>query len=150
MFFYLLLFLKKYTSNDEIVFNTVKVLRTLIIKSNWINLEKGYDEFLKKLNEFFCLVLEDDNADYVRNFVNDLISLLDAKYEAINISIEIFLFLSFLCNQENENFKKQLQKSDKFGKILQKIISYHSYDENLSKLISQCIAQLPIEDFDHD
>jgi hypothetical protein len=33
MFFYLLLFIKNFTTNDEIVFNLIKIIRTLILKS---------------------------------------------------------------------------------------------------------------------
>lgn len=33
MFFYLLLFTKKFLSHDEIVFNSIKIIRTLILKS---------------------------------------------------------------------------------------------------------------------
>jgi hypothetical protein len=56
--------------------------------------------------------------------------------------------LSYIANQ-NEEFKKVLEKNESFLKNMQKIISVYSEDENVSKVISQCIAQLPIEEFSY-
>ena len=94
-------------------------------------------------------------------FLEDLITILDTKFDVINICIEIFLMLSYIANQ-NLYFKSLLEKSESFMKVMQKIISLYSVnyffylkkiyiyiqeDDVVSKLISQCIAQLPIEDF---
>jgi hypothetical protein len=47
MFFYLLLFLKNYVSHDEIIFNSVKIIRTLILKSKLLKFSFYQQNFLK-------------------------------------------------------------------------------------------------------
>lgn len=66
-----------------------------------------------------------DPLPYYKMLVEQLIGLLDKKYEVINTCIEIFLLLSYLSNQ-NEVFKNILEKSDKFMKIIQKIINTYA------------------------
>jgi hypothetical protein len=131
-------------SHDEILFNSIKIIRTLILKSKIYKIllliiylfiylfiiEKGYEEFLKKLTEFYSSILSDSNQEedsivYYKIFVEDMVLILDQKYEIINICIEIFLLLSYLTNQ-NEEFKKILEKSESFMNVLHKIINTYS------------------------
>lgn len=135
MFFYLLLFLKNFITNDEIIFNSVKIIRTLILKSKIliliiiINLEKGYDDFLQKLVEFYATLMGTDDTSnpklFYKMLIEDLVLILETKLEVINVCIEVFLLLSYLANQ-NEDFKATLEKSDNFMKVMQKIINLYA------------------------
>lgn len=84
---------------------------------------------MKKLTEFYSSMISDthieDEKVCFKIFVEDMILILDKKFEVINICIEIFLLLSYLTNQ-NEIFKTILDKSPNFVNILQKIINTYS------------------------
>jgi len=102
-----------------------------------------------KIQEFYKTLYGQSNekVKYLGLYVADLVHLLESKVDSINLCVEILLLLSYLTNQD-EDFKKILETSDTFMKTIQKIITTYSKDEKISKLISQCIAQLPIEEFD--
>jgi hypothetical protein len=64
-------------------------------------------------------------------FLDDMVRLLEAKQGVINICIETFLLLSYLANQ-NDIFKRKLEKDENFIKVLQKIISIYSVIYNIT------------------
>jgi hypothetical protein len=80
---------------------------------------------------------ETESVDvYYGAFVDDMVKLLEAKQGTINICIETFLLLSYLANQ-NDIFKKKLEKKENFINVLQKIIALYSviYLSKISPMI---------------
>jgi hypothetical protein len=90
-----------------------------------------------KLSEFYGTLYDDlenlkitcSNEEslnrYSKMFLDDLITILDTKFDVINICIEIFLLLSYIANQ-NLYFKSLLEKSESFMKVMQKIITLYA------------------------
>jgi hypothetical protein len=83
---------------------------------------------LEKLAEFYSTLLDSETTNpeiIFQVFIDDIVNLLEAKAGVINICIETFLLLSYLANQ-NDLFKKKIEKNENFIKILQKIILQYS------------------------
>ncbi len=95
-------------------------------------LEKGYDEFIEKILEFYSALTGDENTQnpqvFYKMFLEDLINALNVKLEFINICMEILLLLSYIANQ-NDQFKCLIEKSEPFLKILQTIIKTYEVIE---------------------
>jgi hypothetical protein len=103
------------------------------------------------LKTFYHTLLENEveNIDQINHtnlFFDDMLSLLEANVSNFNLTVELMIFFSVLTNKESSEFKTNLQSSKKFLKIIKKILDEYNSDENSKKIISQCIAQLPIED----
>ena len=65
--------------------------------------------------------------------------------EFLEVKIEIINLLAYLANQ-NSQFKILIEKSEKLMQSLNDLITSNSKNASNSKLISQAIAQLPIEE----
>ena len=114
---YILSFIKKFKTNEDIVLSSFKILRCLMIK------KKGMDEFNVKLFDFYQTIYnygegEDVNKAYV-DFIDDIIFFLNEPNEKISveIKIEINCLLAYLCNQ-NKKLKDIVDKNDNLLKSL--------------------------------
>ena len=143
MIYYLLLFLKDFKNVDIILINTLKIIRSLITKV------KGMEGFCNKLNEFYSLIYNENLPNNKANelFLDDMINLLNQGKgnEFLEVKIEIINLLAYLANQ-NSQFKILIEKSEKLMQSLNDLITSNSKNASNSKLISQAIAQLPIEE----
>lgn len=106
-------------------------------------------EFIIKVKTFYEVVLEvtDRNeAKSIELFFLDLIFLLEAKVDTFEITVELLLLISLISNQQDSIFKQLIESSSLFLNILRNLIEKYSKVEKEQKTISQCIAQLPIEE----
>lgn len=89
-----------------------------------------------------------DSIDCERLFFEDMLNLFESNLENFNLSVEMLYFFSILTNYEDSGFKANLKASKKFLKIIKSMLEIYNTKENEEnkKIISQCIAQLPIED----
>ena len=143
MIYYLLLFLKDFKNVDIILINTLKIIRSLIVKV------KGMEGFCNKLNEFYSLIYNENlkgNKAY-QIFLEDMINLINEgkRNEFLEVKIEVINLLAYLANQ-NSQFKSLIEKSEQLMESLNNLISSNSKNATNSKLISQAIAQLPVEE----
>ena len=143
MIYYLLLFLKDFKNVDIILINTLKIIRSLITKV------KGMESFCNKLKEFYSLIYNENLENNKTNelFLDDMINLLNQGKgnEFLEVKIEIINLLAYLANQ-NSQFKILIEKSEKLMQSLNDLITANSKNASNSKIISQAIAQLPVEE----
>ena len=143
MIYYLLLFLKDFKNVDIILINTLKIIRSLITKI------KGMESFCNKLKEFYSLIYNENLENNKTNelFLDDMINLLNQGKgnEFLEVKIEIINLLAYLANQ-NSQFKILIEKSEKLMQSLNDLITANSKNASNSKIISQAIAQLPVEE----
>ena len=67
------------------------------------------------------------------------------RNEFLEVKIEVINLLAYLANQ-NSQFKSLIDKSEQLMESLNNLISSNSKNATNSKLISQAIAQLPVEE----
>ena len=145
LLYYVLLFIKNFKTHPEIVLNSIKIIRCLIVKI------KGMEEFLKKVFEFNQAIYDfketDPKEKGYQYFIDDMINFLNAENElmSIEVKIEIINLLAYLSNQ-NKEFKELIGKSKELNLSLNALISKNAKDELSNKMISLAIAQLPIEE----
>jgi hypothetical protein len=65
------------------------------------------------------------NLNFYKIFLDDLIKIMDCRYDRVEICKEIFLLLSYLSEQDSK-FKIILQSNQYLMKIIQKIINEYS------------------------
>ncbi len=85
----------------------------------------------------------------VELFFLDMIFLLEAKIDNFDMTVELLLLTSLISNQQDSYFKILIESSSSFLNVLRNLIEKYSLVEKEQKTISQCIAQLPIEEFQH-
>lgn len=145
LLYYVLLFLQNFKDNDEIVFNSIKIIRCLIVKI------KGMEEFTIKVFEFERAIFDfketEPKTKGYEYFIDEMMNFLSYEREKMSITtkVEIINLLAYLSNQNNE-FKSLISKSDKLIKNLNGLILQNSNDEESNKAISLAIAQLPVEE----
>ena len=140
--YYLIFFINEYEKEENIILNTIKILRILTTKV------KGIEEFLIKLNEFYTSIYKFNNGDKIKcyfSFINDLIKFLERNNYDIELKIEIINLIAYLGNQKEE-FKNIIQDNKELAHSLNNIIVSSLNNKENSQIISQAIAQLPIED----
>lgn len=100
------------------------------------------DEFkkLEKITDYT------NDSKYFIAFFEDLLYIVEINTDNINISINCLLILAFVTKKQNIHLYKNIEFNNKLNSILKKLIETYNYDNNSKKLISQCIAQLPIEE----
>ena len=145
LLYYVLLFIQNFKTHPEIVLNSIKIIRCLIVKI------KGMEEFLKKVFEFNQAIYDfketEPKEKGYQYFIDDMINFLNADNEqmSIEVKIEIINLLAYLSNQ-NKEFKELIGKSKELNLSLNALISKNAKDEISNKMISLAIAQLPIEE----
>lgn len=145
LMYYTLLFLQKFKDNDEIVSNSIKIIRCLIVKV------KGMEEFTIKVFEFEQAIHDfketEPKTKGYEYFIDEMMYFLSNENEKMSITskTEIINLLAYLSNQNNE-FKSLISKSDLLIKNLKSLMSQNSNDEESNKSISLSIAQLPVEE----
>lgn len=145
---YLLLYLKYFYQNEDIVSNTIKLIRILIDK------RKGYSEFKLRLSSFYAIALSEkpksvnkEASSPIAHFINDLIFLLESYLMDYSSTIDILMLIGIISTNEEADFKSLIEKSTNFISILKRIIEHYNHNKEQKKGICQCVAQLPIEEF---
>lgn len=144
--YYLILFIYEYKNEENIIINSIKILRILLTKV------KGLEEFLTKISEFYTEIYKSNNEEKIKcysSFINDLIKFLECNNYNIESKIEIISLIAYLANQKEE-LKNIIQNNKEIIHILNNLVNFYLNNEESSQSISQAIAQLPIEDLNID
>lgn len=149
---YLIYYIKKYMSYEEIMYNSIRILR---ISSDYSN---TYNDYILNIK----LIYKTDFNSGIDGYLKDLIDLLEYYLNKVDIVIEILNVIGKLSLNSLE-FNQIVHSKKEIFCVLNKVISNYNdcngngngngYDDNSNdkrrkKLLSQAIAMFPIEEIE--